>query len=1447
MVARIVIVVFALGALAAVMLSKDGIASIAGNFTGTQITIGAERLSSDRATFENVTVRSKSGEPLATIASASIGYNLHTFAIDAPEITLIRHKDGSWNYTLPPSNGSGPAKTLDYDGTIRDGSVTVIDESQGTPGARQLYARGVNATLHLHTAGRTQYVASLTYVEGGIPYPIHGQGDIDPGAGYSTQRWTVPPMPIARLVDFGVNSPSFHLATGSITGTDFRILGLSDGHGGLQTHVRATTLLQNVRLAVGGLAKPVRDLHGRIDLFDNGVTFEGARGTIAGAPLQLLGGIYNLRAPSVRLALHVDGDLAQLRGAIAQAAHLPASGPVRLAILLEGRASAPVAMIALDGSSVTYAGTRIERPHGLVAFSQAEFDLLDVHGITSGADVGVQGRVALTKRPNAIEVIAGAQAAPGALPYLAQVFPGMPVRGMALATANDPRAIDAIGVIDGASNVQRLAGTFDVDSRGVGTVGPVVVSGQRGSLYADIALDRPHGVERGFVRAQHFRIASGALPIAGTLDGAATGSLVNGAPVGDAALVLSNAHYQRYGIGAMALVHYAQGALLLHDTAVQAGPALVALDGKIDNVASSARSYDLNARARAVNVAYNVVDASVDANVHVGGSGNAPVIAGTVNVPTGSVNGMAFRDLHANLNGTPSALAFGNGGVTVDETQVAFNGVAGSDRSASVSLSAPHAELEDFNDLFDTGETLGGTGSVALTAQYAPGIPIVTSGTVNVRHFRYRRFDIGNTAARWNTTGGNVNFVASAGGPSGTLRANGRVNAATYAVAANASVRNLQLATWLPLFGINEPVLGKVDADANVAGRFPDVDSRLSARLIAGSAFGVPVQQATVALTTAGGYGRIARAVARIPNATANASGTFGLHASDALAMTAHVTSPDIGAVAREAGVKAATLAGALDTTATLRGTRAHPQLADRLTLTHLRYGRVVVPRIAASTVATMRRVTLQRGEIDLAPGRVTLAGSVPLPMRDAPFNATLLASDVDLAQFASLLPANSDLRGRIDGRIAANGRTDNPQFSGMLALANGAYSSDVETVPIQNARAQLAFHGDRIDLQKGSVDVGGGAVAFSGTASVPSIRDIGALAFDLQATANDARIDAPAYYKGLVNGTVTVSRAPRGMPTLGGNVALSSGRIPLTALFNPSSGTSAKSAPPPIAFDNLNLSVGNDVRVQSPNVDIGAQGGVTLAGTLAAPSLTGSFVSTGGTVSFYRTFVVDRGTVSFDPNAGVIPYVHAVATTSIDNPATDIRLHVTGLATSMQLGLASDPAYSRSQILGLLVGAQQFGAVQGVASTGGGTFSASNGFTSLAQGQLNTLFTRNLLEPLSTALGGAFGFDNVQLTNSVSGGFGAKFMKKLGKKVSIAFAESFGQPRRQSLRIATLPSKKAISLSTVFYTQDQPQLFGTISSTGGHPGLFGANNILSIQPMSGTNGVDVKLERSFP
>ena len=104
-------------------------------------------------------------------------------------------------------------------------------------------------------------------------------------------------------------------------------------------------------------------------------------------------------------------------------------------------------------------------------------------------------------------MLVGASAPPGAAPYAAAFLPGMALGANVLATADDPRAIAARGVLWGSGATQRLDALFDVDANGAGSVGPLELRGKSGSLYARVALGGPKGGTFGVVDAHDFAIA----------------------------------------------------------------------------------------------------------------------------------------------------------------------------------------------------------------------------------------------------------------------------------------------------------------------------------------------------------------------------------------------------------------------------------------------------------------------------------------------------------------------------------------------------------------------------------------------------------------------------------------------------------------------------------------------------------------------------------------------------------------------------------------------------------------------------------------------------------------------------------------------------------------------------------------------------------------------------
>jgi hypothetical protein len=343
-----------------------------------------------------------------------------------------------------------------------------------------------------------------------------------------------------------------------------------------------------------------------------------------------------------------------------------------------------------------------------------------------------------------------------------------------------------------------------------------------------------------------------------------------------------------------------------------------------------------------------------------------------------------------------------------------------------------------------------------------------------------------------------------------------------------------------------------------------------------------------------------------------------------------------------------------------------------------------------------------------------------------------------------------------------------------------------------------------------------------------------------------------PLYMTANITNDVTVARKGRGPIVIAGTAGISSARIPPTLFFNPKASKSPSKLPP-IAFNDLKITAGPDVRVQSSNVDVGGAGSLTLNGTLAHPELAGAFHATGGTIDFYHTFTVQRASVTLAPGgSGINPYVNAVATTYIPDPATAIRMHVTGPVSDMNLALASDPQYDREQILGLLIGVNRIGAVRGVSSgqTASGGFSMGGAAENLARAQVNTAFTRQLLEPLSASLGSALGFTDLHITNDLQTGLGLGAAKAFGKDLTATFNENFGQPKTSAVALEAHPSI-ATGIRMRMYSTSGPSVVGIVQAQQ-QPSVVGLD-ALNLNPMtaiaaaSGTNGFDLNWVHKFP
>jgi autotransporter translocation and assembly factor TamB len=1459
-----------------------------------------------------IDIRSASGEPVATIARIDVRYNLRdllpgssrlfgleSIDVERPAITIVRHRDGSLNVAIPAQTGAGalPNAPLIFDGHVRDGSVDVRDYTQDRPAGLHLAVRSIDAQMHVATNARTRYDARLSYVEDARTYPIYGRGDIDVVRGIADQRWTAVRLPIANLANFADGVGPVHVAAGEIDAIDARMVGLRARDGPFSMYPSLTARLAGARVAIAGLAKPLRDAHGLVAAYTDGLVLRDGAGTMAGVPLAIDGAVFGLTAPSIRLGISGTGDLSAFRQVLAQSAAIPIRGRLRLDINIVGRVTRPLVFIALHAPRAVFKEIPFDGVDGLVAFDEREADLISLNAEYAGIGVRVNGRVALPHakrdarhRPgDALAAIAALDAPPGTIPYASDILPGMPLHASVVATGKSIDAVDTRGLLTGTSGARTLAATFDVHGNGIGTLGPMSVRGPGESLFAIAEIDRRHDSANAFVDARGLHVDTRGRPtsspglslpavpaLAVTLDArvfaSANHARLSASGVADArnlstsfgrvaharvqfsttpesaiGVALEAQGIDPLGERATAMLTYRNGTVNIEDAAASAGATFANARGSLED-RGGVLAYDVRARVQSADLSplaamarpelQQLVEGSAQADVAIAGRGNHPSLSGDLSVPEGAVNGLSFHALHTTFSGTLSRLSAADGSVTLASSVLHFFGEA-SASGGKVSVNAPQANLSDFNDFFDPGSLFGGFGSVDASASFTPKHLEATSGTAAFQNASWRDFPLGIARANWRSrAGSNVALDAALDGPNGRLSATGTV-ALNGAVDLNARAGSFDLAAWLPMAGLTAPVAGLADADVRAAGRFPDLNANVHAQVRDASFSHIPISEVTADASTSNGRGRLSSFTLAISGAQVRGSGSFGLHPRDPLDLTFLGDSPSVATLAHTVTGRHSDADGALTTQLHVMGTRNAPRVSGQFVLSKAHFGHVSVPRVAGALEADTHTVALRSVEVDLERGRVLAHATVPI--RVAPFaldgfrplQATLVADGVEASSVASLFPQDTKLEGRVDGQIDLSGTADKPSFDGSLALTNAAFSGSAAFVPIAKGTATLAFSGTTMTLQQAHATSGNGSIEATGNASVPSVRNFSDLVFDLRARAQNADVNHPDYFRGRFDADLRFARTPESRPILSGTIDVPYGRIPATALLNLTSAEASTTAPPNIGFD-LHATVGRDMRLQSRNVDVGATGAVNLAGTLASPSLDGIITSTGGTISFYRTLRIERATVQFHPTGGIIPTVDAAASTYIADPPTDILLTVTGPATAMNLVFTSSPPYETDRILAILAGA----------APGAGGFDLPATVSQLAVNQVNDLFTRNLLEPLSAQLGASLGLENFQITSDLQRGLGLSASRAIGRNLNFTYSDTFGQPRRQAITIQTR-GEATYQFALTLYTTT-----GQLASAVTQPIVITPLSIgdFALIPIgSGENGFDFRVKRTFP
>ena len=527
-------------------------------------------------------------------------------------------------------------------------------------------------------------------------------------------------------------------------------------------------------------------------------------------------------------------------------------------------------------------------------------------------------------------------------------------------------------------------------------------------------------------------------------------------------------------------------------------------------------------------------------------------------------------------------------------------------------LRTSNANLADFDNFFDTGDTLSGTGSGALRRCFTSASSLEQRRHQH-RNLRYRNLPIGTTVASWSSVRGargrfaryhrRARCAAFARLDRHRARAQllrNTIRDSDYNV--TAQLVDVDLSTWIAALGAPQvAVTGRVGANATLSGRWPYPHLKGNAELDNGTVWRFPIDKATATLSTSGQRVLLNSATVTSPGITAEAYGSMGFSMEQPLQFTLHASSSDLPRLAVELWRRQLAVSGSFESTLTLGGTPANPTVNATFDGTNTVLYGVSVPSLHGAIALQRHNAVLHDASITLPKGVIAITGSAPIEInpfaigpRNAPVSVNLTAKDVDPSAFDALLGNNTKLGGTIAGDLGISGTVAQPQISGRFSISKGEYVSDLSRTPITGIEAQIAFNHTTATVNKLQGNFGTGTIVSTGSFTFGPQPT-----YLVNVTAKGAQLNLPAYGNGTIDGALALLR--NGESHRRCSVArstFSNATIPFSAFVAATQNGTLLTKLPPLDLD-VALAIGKNVRVRGSGfgagLDIGATGSAAV------------------------------------------------------------------------------------------------------------------------------------------------------------------------------------------------------------------------------------------------------------
>ena len=387
---------------------------------------------------------------------------------------------------------------------------------------------------------------------------------------------------------------------------------------------------------------------------------------------------------------------------------------------------------------------------------------------------------------------------------------------------------------------------------------------------------------------------------------------------------------------------------------------------------------------------------------------------------------------------------------------------------------------------------------------------------------------------------------------------------------------------------------------------------------------------------------------------------------------------------------------GVVTADAGLTGTAARPEGTVKLTAAglHMRTGPArALPPANLNVTAQLAGVSAQiDARLIAGSTNLTVAGRAPIDPAGALGLRAIGA--FDLAMLDSILSAQGRrVRGRVTLDAGVAGTIAAPEVTGTLNLAKGDVQDFAQGAHVANIAAVIRAEGRTVRIASLSGRAGPGVITANGSVGLqaPMPVDLTLKMRNAEPLASDrltANIDADLTLRGQMEaelaagGKVTIQRAEIHIPeNLPASVAVLNVREAGAKPPPPS-------APGPTIALALELAAPRAIFVRGHGLDAELGGTLKIAGTSAAPQISGGFDLQRGTFSLASaTLNFVRGKVGFD-GTGVTGKIDPTLDFEADSTTASITamLLVGGYASAPKITLASVPPLPQDEVLAQLL-----------------------------------------------------------------------------------------------------------------------------------------------------------------